>query len=1177
MSAAAISKLVADKVAEALEADRTARNNQNVARGPSGNEGQVEAPPVRECSFAGFMKCGPTQFCGNEGAVELCRRALTWWNTQVATLGLEVANRQSWADMKKLMLEEFCPNEEMQRLEDELRCLKLRDTNIAIIRVETTSSKPAILNEAVRMAHALMEQKIQAKGNNNQSGNNNNRNNYKDNTCHHQYNDRRQGNARSITNAPTEQGGNTGNKAFCNRCKKRHTGYCTIICNNCGKMGHIASDCKSKAVATGANAQPILKCHDCGEKGHTRNRCPKRNNPQGGNATGRAYAIREAERGQGPNVVAGMFLLNNRYVNVLFDSGADKSFVNTSLSHLIDIKPERLNNSYEVELADGKILVERDAVIVCGKKEVHIPVKNEVLVVKGNEGVSRLKVISCIKAIKYIERGSQLFLAQVTEKEPKEKHLEDAPVVRDYPEVFPDDLPGLPPPRQVEFRIELVSGAAPIACAPYRLAPTEMKELADQLQELSKKGFIHPSLSPWGALVLFMKKKDGSFRMCIDYRELNKLTIKNRYPLPRIDDLFDQLQGSSVYSNKEEHEEHLKTILKLLKKEQLYAKFSKCNFWLESVQFLGHVINSKGVHVDPAKVEAIRNWAASTTPTEVRQFLGLAGYYRRFIEGFSLISKPLTKLTQKNKKYEWGKDEEEAFQSLKNKLCCAPILALLEGSEGFVVYCDALLKGYGAVLMQQEKFIALKMWRHYLYKTKCVMYTDHKSLQYILDQKELNMRQRWWIELLSDYDCEIRYHPGKANVVADALSRKEREKPLRVRALVMTVYPDLTEKILQAQTEAMKEERVKAENLGRLIKPIFEICSNGIRYVEKRIWLPMFGGLRDLIIHESHKSKYSIHLGSDKMYQDLKKLYWWSNMKADIATYVSRCLTCAKVKAEHQKPSRLLQQPEIPEWKWEKITMDFITGLPRTPSGYDSIWVIVDWLTKSAHFLPMKKTDGIEKLTQLYLKEIVCRHGVPISIISDRDSKFTSAFWGSLQKALGTDVNLSTAYHPETDGQSERTIQTLEDMLRACVIDFGSSWDSHLPLVEFSYNNSYHTSIKAAPFEALYGQKCRSPICWSEKCLADENLVIPLEEIQLDDKLHFIEEPIEIMDWEVKQLKQSRIPIVKVRWNSRRGPEYTWEREDFFKRNYPYLFSSNRKTSKRNRAPGRRSHKEGRM
>nr|GFC37913.1 putative reverse transcriptase domain-containing protein [Tanacetum cinerariifolium] len=345
------------------------------------------------------------------------------------------------------------------------------------------------------------------------------------------------------------------------------------------------------------------------------------------------------------------------------------------------------------------------------------------------------------------------------ESEPTKKQLQDVPVICNFPEVFPDDLPRLPPPRQVEFKIKLIPGAAPVARAPYRLAPSELKELSNQLKELSEKGFIHPSSSPWGAPVLFVKKKDESFRMCIDYRELNKLTVKNRYPLPRIDDLFDQLQGSSVYSkidlrsgyhqlrireedipitvfwtryghfqfqvmpfgvtnapavfmdlmkrvckpyldkfaivfiddiliysrSKEDHEEHLKTILELLKNEKLYAKFSKCDFWLESAHFLGHV------------VEAIRNWSTPTTPTEVRRFLGLSGYYRRFIEGFSLISKPLSKLTQENKKYEWGREEEEAFQTLKHKLCSTPILTLPEGTKNFIVYCDASLKGYGAV------------------------------------------------------------------------------------------------------------------------------------------------------------------------------------------------------------------------------------------------------------------------------------------------------------------------------------------------------------------------------------------------------------------------------------------------------------------------------------------------
>ncbi|GKA03498.1 putative reverse transcriptase domain-containing protein [Tanacetum coccineum] len=340
-------------------------------------------------------------------------------------------------------------------------------------------------------------------------------------------------------------------------------------------------------------------------------------------------------------------------------------------------------------------------------------------------------------------------------------------------------------------------------------------------------------------------------------------------------------------------------------------------------------------------------------------------------------------------------------------------------------------------------------------------------------------------------------------------------------------------------------------------------------------------------MNESHKSKYSIHPGSDKMYQDLKKLYWWPNMKAEIATYVSKRLTCAKVKAEYQKPSGLLVQPVIPIWKWENITIDFVTKLPKTSSGQDTIWVIVDRLIKSAHFLPMKETDSMEKLTRQYLKEVVSRHGVSVSIISDRDSTFTYHFWKSLHEALGTQLDMSTAYHSQTDGQSERTIQTLEDMLRACVIYFGRDCDRHLPLVEFYYNNSYHTSIKAAPFEAIYGRKCRLPICWGEykdlirfhakvvtvayrlelaeklsyvhntyhisnlkKCLSDEPLAI--------DKLNFIEEPIEIMDREVKRLKQSRIPIMKVRWNSRRGPDYTWEREDQMQKKYTHLFANHK-------------------
>lgn len=333
------------------------------------------------------------------------------------------------------------------------------------------------------------------------------------------------------------------------------------------------------------------------------------------------------------------------------------------------------------------------------------------------------------------------------------------------------------------------------------------------------------------------------------------------------------------------------------------------------------------------------------------------------------------------------------------------------------------------------------------------------------------------MELLKDYDCEILYHPGKANVVVDALSRKE--KPIQVISARMRIVTRLPYIIRRDQEEVVKPENLKQEKITGYFDQLIENSQN-IKMFMGRIWIPKFSEARRLILEDAHCTRYAIHPGSTKMYRNLKAMYWWPGMKRDVGKYVENCLTCLQVKASHQKPGGEVQSLTIPVKKWDEITMDFITKLPRTSHGYDTIWVVVDRLTKSARFIPVKESFFVDKLAEVYIDEVVKFHGVPTSIISDRDSRFTSRFWQSFQKQLGSKILLSTAYHPQTDGQSERTIQTLEDMLRACVIEFGGCWDKHLSLAEFSYNNNYHSSIKMAPYEALYGTPCRTPTCWTE-------------------------------------------------------------------------------------------------
>ncbi|KAG8471955.1 hypothetical protein CXB51_036468 [Gossypium anomalum] len=891
-------------------------------------------------------------------------------------------------------------------------------------------------------------------------------------------------NPRPSTPSVTSVGSVGTPKPRCQYCNKAHFGECRFksgACYRCGSFDHFLRDCPERVEK---EAEQILKPSNPVSRGRPPRPSGNVSGSRGATkdtagrpevrAPARTYAIRAREDTSAPDVITGTFFLLDTDITALIDPGSTHSYICVKLAIVKNLSVEPTEFVVKVSNPLGQSV-----------------------------------------------NGS----------------TEAVPVVCEFSDVFPEELPGLPPEREVEFSIDLIPGTTPISIAPYRKAPTELKELKTQLQELVDRGFIRPSHSPWGAPVLFVKKKNGSLRLCIDYRQLNKVTIKNKYPLPRIDDLFDQLKDATVFSkidlrsghcqlrvkesdvpktafrtryghyeflvmpfgltnapavfmdlmnrifrlyldrfvvvfmddilvysrDEEKHAEHLRTVLQILREKQL---------------------------VDPSKISAIVNWSPPKNVSEVRSFLGLAGYYRRFVQGFSMIASPMTRLLQKDVKFEWTDECQQSFNRLKDLLTKAPVLVQPEPGKEFVIYSDASLNGLGCVLMQEGKVIAyasrqlkshernypvhdlelaaivfaLKIWRHYLYGEKCHIYTDHKSLKYLMTQKDLNLRQRRWLELIKDYDLIIDYHPGKANVVADALSRKSlfALRAMNTRLSLtddgsilaeLRAKPTFLQQICEAQKndEKLQVKRAQCESSN---DPEFQVGSDGCLLFKGRVCVPQNSELIQKILREAHSGTMSVHPGSNKMYNDLKKMYWWSGMKRDISEFVSRCLICQQVKAEHQVPSGLLQPITIPEWKWERITMDFVSGLPLSPRKKDAIWVIVDRLTKL--------------------------HGVPVSIISDRDPRFTSRFWDKLQEALGTQLYFSTAFHPQTDGQSERVIQVLEDMLQCCILEFEGNWERYLPLIEFAYNNSYQSSIKMALYEALYGRKCRTPLYWTE-------------------------------------------------------------------------------------------------
>jgi hypothetical protein len=779
-------------------------------------------------------------------------------------------------------------------------------------------------------------------------------------------------------------------------------------------------------------------------------------------------------------------------------------------------------------------------------------------------------------------------------KEPTEWTETRKQLLDEYRDVFPTDLPsGLPPTRSVDHRIELKPGSAPTNRPTYRMSPTELDEVKKQIDQLMESGFIRPSKSPFGAPLLLVKKKDGTMRMCIDYRALNDITIKNSYPLPRIDELFDRLQGAKIFTkidlrngyhqiriysadvektafrsryghfeflvlpfgltnapatfmqlmhdifrplldrcvlvfiddilvysnNMEDHRRHVREVLELLRKNQLYAKASKCELIKSSVEFLGHMIDENGLHMMEDKVEAILKWPPLKSVSEVQSFIGLIGYYRKFIRMFSEIASPLTQLTQQGKSFEWSSTQQQAFDVLKKKVSEHPVLILPNPKLPYLVTTDASGFAVGATLSQDQGkgnqpiaflskkmlpaelnypvheqellaiIVALRTWRHYLHGVQFNVATDHRSLIYLQTQPHLSARQTRWLEFLQQFDFKTEYKEGRTNVVADGLSRRPDHKPIPIDSESVTINSlssssidvgaNLREAIVQSYhtdkecSELLSADKVKDQPADSCIRLHGGLLINA----SNRIVIPSSASsVKSLIFHECHDAPLGGHSGTAKTIDRISRRFIWKNMNEEIRSYVSTCLMCQMNKPSQQFPMGLLQPIASPDSPWHTVTLDFIVALPKTKRGYDATIVIVDKLTKWVIYIASHTTDDAPTVARYFFDHVVRHHGIPTVIISDRDAKFASIFWQSLWGQLGTRLHMSTAFHPQTDGQTERQNRTLEEAMRAYVNYKQDDWDEHLIALELAYNCSVQRSTGFSPYYLNYGYDPNLPL-----------------------------------------------------------------------------------------------------